>query len=474
MRHPRESAIPRTHFPLTCPIVLFEILQRRHDKRADLLKRMGVDVGHLTRFELECKGVAGTKVLRLVADKGATVIPGLFRGWISFKDPSDTNPRIDRRPDVDWWARMVGDSTPVVLGLTHGVTQPESTLRWIKKGVAKPLVLAEQHGMGAEIEAAKAEKRHKIKEREKLLWEHFEEQRAKKCTTGSYGMEGTYLEYKGNQGKAERTLDRYRASLDAFGRYLKKCRVDDIHYITLQILEGYNQYRTKKEECDSKTAYNDALTIKNAMKWGSRASRGLLRVNPSADWETPKPIKPKRRCYNAEEVAAMETGVREWLRPIVTTLAFTGLRIGELIHLRWVDVDLDKRVIHVRVQDEWKPKGRRDRLIPMHPKVEAVIRAQPVGTHVFLGPDGGRIKQNFALYCLKRDQKKKLKMPLGDLHAFRRFFATTMMKAGVNVESVRQWGGWQSLDTMLRYLADVDVKESVEAMDQAAKRLALA
>ena len=46
--------------------------------------------------------------------------------------------------------------------------------------------------MGAEIEAAKAEKRHKIKDREKLLWEHFEKQRAKKRTAGSWGMEGTY------------------------------------------------------------------------------------------------------------------------------------------------------------------------------------------------------------------------------------------------------------------------------------------
>jgi integrase len=282
-----------------------------------------------------------------------------------------------------------------------------------------------------------------------------------------------YLEFKETQGKAKRTLDRYRASLDAFGRFLKKQEVCDVHSITLLVLEGYNEYRTKKEKCDSKTAYNDALTIKNALKWGSRASRGLLRSNPSADWETPKPIKPKRRCYTTEEVALMETGVREWLRPVIVTLAFTGLRIGELIHLRWVDVDLEKRVLHIRVQEEWKPKGRRDRWVPLHPKVEAAIRGQPVGVNVFMGPNGGRLKENFTLYCLKKDQVK-LKMPLGDLHAFRRFFATTMMKAGVNVESVRQWGGWKSLDTMLRYLADVDVKESVEAMDQAAKRLATA
>jgi hypothetical protein len=131
-------------------------------------------------------------------------------------------------------------------------------------------------------------------------------------------------------------------------------------------LEGYGKFRTKREKCDVKTAYTDALVIKNAMKWGSKASRGLLKLNPAADWEMPKPVKPKRRCYNAAEVEVMENGVREWLRPVVSTLAWTGLRIGELVNLRWADVDFGKRVIHVRVQEEWKPKGRRDRAIPMH------------------------------------------------------------------------------------------------------------
>ena len=49
-----------------------------------------------------------------------------------------------------------------------------------------------------------------------------------------------------------------------------------------------------------------------------------------------------------------------------------------------------------------------------------------------------------------------------------------MLRAGVDVETVRQWGGWKSLETMLRYLADVNVKDSVEAMEAAAKRLAIA
>jgi hypothetical protein len=39
---------------------------------------------------------------------------------------------------------------------------------------------------------------------------------------------------------------------------------------------------------------------------------------------------------------------------------------------------------------------------------------------------------------------------------------------------LRSDSGWKSLETMLRYLADVDVKDSVQAMGQAVKKLATA
>jgi len=45
------------------------------------------------------------------------------------------------------------------------------------------------------------------------------------------------------------------------------------------------------------------------------------------------------------------------------------------------------------------------------------------------------------------------------------------MQAGVGVEHVRQRGGWRSLDTMLRYLADSNPQQSVWAMEWAAKRI---
>jgi integrase len=159
-----------------------------------------------------------------------------------------------------------------------------------------------------------------------------------------------------------------------------------------------------------------------AFKWAARPGRDLIKSNPALGWETPEPVKRMRRAYKAEEVAAMESGVRRWLRAIITTLAWTGMRIDELANLRWQDIDLEQRVIRIQVQDEWKPKGRRDRTVPMHPTVEAVLRLQPIGEHVFRKPRGGWITETRCLACRKADQRK-LDLPVGDLHGFRRFFA---------------------------------------------------
>jgi len=166
----------------------------------------------------------------------------------------------------------------------------------------------------------------------------------------------------------------------------------------------------------------------------------------------------------------MENGVRQWLRPIVTVLAWTGMRISELVNLRWQDVDFERRLIHIRVQESWKPKGKRDRVVPMYPTVEAVLRSLPIGPYVFASARGKQLMPRVSRRALKEDQIK-LGMPAGDQHGFRRFFATTMIRNGVDVETVRQWGGWKSLNTMLRYLADVNASDSVNAMDQVFARM---
>lgn len=148
---------------------------RVYDKQAEVMAKLGIDIGHLTRFELENKRDAAEAVLKLVAERGPSCIPAIFSGWIDFKDPADNATRMWRRRNVDWWERLVGGHEPIVLGLRRGIATPESSLNWVKTTAAKTLRLADEHGFTTPIQEAVQERRHRIHESDRAKWRAFQQ-----------------------------------------------------------------------------------------------------------------------------------------------------------------------------------------------------------------------------------------------------------------------------------------------------------
>lgn len=81
-----------------------------------------------------------------------------------------------------------------------------------------------------------------------------------------------------------------------------------------------------------------------------------------------------------EEIKAMVDAMEVQWRPILLTAIFTGLRASELRGLRWVNVDLSRREVHVRERaDEYKQMGRPkseagERTVPLSPIVVSELR----------------------------------------------------------------------------------------------------
>jgi integrase len=81
-----------------------------------------------------------------------------------------------------------------------------------------------------------------------------------------------------------------------------------------------------------------------------------------------------------EEIKAIVSRAHGWWRPLLLTAIFTGLRASELRGLRWMNVDLAKRELHVRERaDEYKQLGRPksgagERSVPLTPMVVSVLR----------------------------------------------------------------------------------------------------
>ncbi|MBK8210351.1 MAG: site-specific integrase [Rhodospirillales bacterium] len=172
-------------------------------------------------------------------------------------------------------------------------------------------------------------------------------------------------------------------------------------------------------------AQNVAAPVR--VKTGRRAKR---KVCAGVDFPTTAQVK-----------AILDHASERWC-PLLTTAVFTGMRVSELLGLRWQDVDFDRRIIHVRQRKDrygrfGSPKSEAgQRQIPMTPTVLNVLSAWqstcPVGVDGLVFPAGtGKPEQHSnvhhrALGAAQRaagivDEAGK---PRYGMHALRHWFAS--------------------------------------------------
>jgi integrase len=81
--------------------------------------------------------------------------------------------------------------------------------------------------------------------------------------------------------------------------------------------------------------------------------------------------------FTADTELKFPKACSDWAFPVYFTLAKTGLRVGELVHLLIEDVDLTGGWLHVRNKIElgWRVKTGQERTVPLLAEVVAVFRA---------------------------------------------------------------------------------------------------
>lgn len=147
-------------------------------------------------------------------------------------------------------------------------------------------------------------------------------------------------------------------------------------------------------------------------------------------------------------------GKRERDRLLLALFAYAGLRRGELLGLDWDDVDLERRLIHVR-----KAKGGRQRVVPIHPALEPLFadylrfRACDPEPALFVGVQGGRLSitilsQTFRRYARAAGVAERKRVTP---HTLRHVFASELLRAGANLRQIQELLGHKHLDSTQRY-----------------------
>ncbi len=188
----------------------------------------------------------------------------------------------------------------------------------------------------------------------------------------------------------------------------------------------------------------------------------LIPSNPAAKVRPPVKINPPDHSdlWTPDQLREFLEGCQgSRMHSFLRLAAYTGARRGELLGLRWRDLDLDAGVMHVRrsvvvaggQRHIKRPKSGRVRQVTLDPETVAVMRRWRVEQAqerlqagelwadregvVFTRDDGSPIHGDTAIQLLRR-VVTRLGLPRARLHDLRHIHATTLLRAGVPVHAV--------------------------------------
>jgi integrase len=220
----------------------------------------------------------------------------------------------------------------------------------------------------------------------------------------------------------------------------------------------------KREGLSSKTVQNH-LNFAHGI-WVFSVKRGWALTNPVALVDRPKSARSSHRriqFLQPEELEALVRAVPDDLlgdveRPLYLCAAMTGLRQGELIALRWRDVDWTAS--RIRVAESFthghfdSPKNHRGRSVPLADRLAQeldlhfqhslwtrdndLVFAHPLTGHVF---DASKIRKRF------NDAIERAELHRITFHELRHTFGTQMAAAGAPLRAIQEWMGHADAST---------------------------
>lgn len=252
-------------------------------------------------------------------------------------------------------------------------------------------------------------------------------------------------------GFSPRNVNKYRQVLQAMFTYA--CRVDTFN------LAGNPVAKTDKRREPPPVAL-DYYEVEEVEALARACERGTHRRTSAVGDEE----RDARRAEDHQDAEAYRV------------LFYTGIRVGELLALRWSDVDLNSRTLLVRrtvsAGVETEPKGRRNRFVPLpDPALSALARLgsradfTSADDYVICNRHGGRIDDS-ALRRRYHEACEAAGLRRVKLHGLRHAAGSILARTADPV-FVRDYLGHAKLSTTDRYVGAKHRPEDFERLNRA-------
>ena len=304
------------------------------------------------------------------------------------------------------------------------------------------------------------------------------------------------LEVYMNNNLKQSTYNSYESYIRVhFKPALGDIQLRDLHP---RMLQQFYNYKMEEEKLAPKTVINLNLFLHKALSHAM--AEGLIQSNPAEAVSLSRGQKPQIDVLKREEQAALIRGSYQFRYGVFVRLVlFTGLRLGELLGLRWEDIDFTHNMLYVkralnRLNKKKRPTDPNEttteiviqtpksensvRSIPLLPNlanelwqwkaVQARDRAQMGDAYVESGmivtaPDGRYIEpRTFSDYYHQILQGCGLQH--FTFHALRHTFATRALEQGMDSKTLSVLLGHYSVSFTLDTYAHVLDSQKIDSM----------
>ncbi|KAA0941635.1 site-specific integrase [Sporosarcina sp. ANT_H38] len=270
-------------------------------------------------------------------------------------------------------------------------------------------------------------------------------------------------------------------------------------------------YQDRLDELSAKYSpnYLDSIHSTGNMIFNYAHSLELIKSNPTHHFKMPKKKMEVAdiEAESIEEVFLEKEELSHFLKVtaekglesdmlIFTTLAYTGLRIGELVALKWSDIDMNKKSLRV-TKTYYNPKNNKKEYTLLSPKTKGSIRTIIIDdliisllkkhkvkqnehilknrviykdeNFIFAGAEGFPMVIKLVTTRLQRLLSKTDITKHFTLHGFRHTHTSLLIEAGVGVKEIQQRLGHTDINTTMNIYAHMTKNMEEKASQQFSK-----
>jgi len=266
---------------------------------------------------------------------------------------------------------------------------------------------------------------------------------------------------------------KYLASISyAFKQLISFCGEIPLNEIDIRLLDKFITTTFARTQRGAHQYYRTLKAAFNkAMEWN------YISVNPFTKIKFPKMSKSFPAYITDDEfLIIIANSSHEYLKDIYSVAFDTGLRLGELVNMRWNWIDFFQSdgdgQITVKCNDDFLTKNKNERIVPMNEKVRSIlINRFNSSIHT---PDEvvfyrKQCKMLYKEWVSKQFKKTVRKSNLSEkyhFHTLRHSFASRLVQKGVSLYVIKELLGHEDLATTQIYshLEQKNLKDAVNLL----------